>query len=704
MFNDNDDNEKLNSPGENRRSDRKKSQSGKINPELKTFEKKPGKRAGDQYIRVGQRYRDLFQQVAPGRFVATPKSHIPASWSGKVVQKVKRIFLGRPLFSQEEPFQRLNKVKALAIFGSDAISSSAYATEASLMVLVAAGNGALHISLYTAVAIAVLLSMVAFSYRQTVYAYPQGGGSYNVSKRNLGTLPGLVAAAALLIDYVMTVAVSIAAGSQAVISAAMTSGYHDQMNSILSSFPPAFNLGVVLSVVFIGLITLGNLRGVRESGTIFAIPTYLFIFGFISLLGVGLFKSVSGTLHPVVTPPQLAIAQPISLWLVLRAFSAGAVAMSGTEAISNGVPVFKKPESKNAASTLTIMATLLGIFFVGISFLSNQMGLVPGQETIISQVAVAVFGNSVFYYVFQFATMGILVIAANTAFADFPRLSSVLARDNYLPHNFLVRGDRLALSNGIIFLGGLSALILIVFRGNVDTLIHLYAVGVFLAFSMSDTGMVVHWWRTRGKGWKTSIIINGADAILTTGILIIVVITKFVFGAWIIVLFIPIVVMIFQSIHRHYENVSQQLRVVPGALPPPTLNHFVVVPIDDVNLASLRAISFARSYCKDIVVLHISNSPEETDKIQKKMDLYAPDMKFVILESPLRTLIQPLVTYVDVLHEEHPDAFVTIVLPEFIAAHWWDKFLHNRTAKQLISRFEEHPNVAVVLVPFLLEK
>lgn len=693
-----------NNPGENHHPEQDKSQNKQFNPDLTTREKKTGKRAGDHFMRISRPYRDLFKKVAPGRFVATPKSSAPSNLQGKIFQKVKRVFLGQPLFTDEEPFQRLSKIKALAIFGSDAISSSAYATEASLMVLVAAGNGALHISLFTAIAVAVLLTVVSFSYRQTVYAYPQGGGSYNVSRQNLGNLAGLVAAAALLIDYVMTVAVSIAAGSQAIISAAITSGYHDKVNSIIGSFPSFLNIGVVLSIIFIGLITLGNLRGVRESGTIFALPTYLFIFGFIALLGIGIFKSITGTLHPVVTPAQLAVAQPISLWLILRAFSAGAVAMSGTEAISNGVPVFKKPESKNAATTLTIMATLLGVFFVGISYLSNHMGLVPGQQTIISQVAVAVFGNSVFYYVFQFATMGILVIAANTAFADFPRLSSLLARDNYLPHNFLVRGDRLAFSNGIIFLGVLSAVILIIFKGSVDSLIHLYAVGVFLAFSMSNTGMVVHWWRTRGKGWKTSILINGAGAILTTGILIIVVITKFAFGAWIIVLLIPVVVINFQLIHRHYENVRRQLRIIPGQLPPSTMNQLVIMPIDDINLASLRAISFARSISKNIFLLHISNNPEEADKIQKKVDAYAPDIKLVNLESPLRTLIQPLSTYIDVLQEQHPDTFFTIVLPEFIAAHWWDKLLHGRTAQQLTRRFEEHPNVAVVLVPFLLEK
>ncbi|MDD5189948.1 MAG: APC family permease [Dehalococcoidales bacterium] len=681
-----------------------KPQEKKLSPELTTSEPKKGKLSGDNYVRIRRPYRDIFKTIAPGRFVATAKSNVPQNALGRSYQNIKRFFVGRPLFSHEEPSQRLNKVRALAIFGSDAISSSAYATEASLVVLMAAGNGALHISFFTAIAIAALLSMVAFSYRQTVYAYPHGGGSYNVSRQNLGKLPGLIAAAALLIDYVMTVAVSIAAGTQAIISAGITSGYGNQITAISNSFPPFFNIGVVLSIFFIGLITLGNLRGVRESGTIFAIPTYLFIFGFVAMLGIGLFKSVTGTLHPVVTPAQLATAQPITLWLVLRAFSAGAVAMSGTEAISNGVPVFKKPESKNAATTLTIMATLLGVFFVGISYLSTHMGLVPGKETIISQVAVAVFGNTVFYYIFQIATMGILVIAANTAFADFPRLSSVLAKDKYLPHNFLHRGDRLAFSNGIIFLGSLSALILIIFKGNVDSLIHLYAVGVFLAFSMSDTGMVVHWWRTRGKNWKTSIVINGVDAVLTTSILIIVVITKFAVGAWIIVILIPIVVMIFQFVHWHYENVGKQLKVDPAHLPPMTINQFVLVPIEDINLASLRAIAFARTISKDVVLIHISNDQEETEKLQKKMDAYSPDMKLVVLESPLRVLVRPLTKYINALHSQHPDAFVTIVLPEFIAAHAWERFLHNRTAEQLVRVFKKHPNVAVVLVPYLLEK
>jgi hypothetical protein len=378
--------------------------------------------------------------------------------------------------------------------------------------------------------------------------------------------------------------------------------------------------------------------------------------------------------------------------------------MSGTEAISNGVPVFQKPESKNAATTLTVMATLLGAFFLGVSYLATHMGLVPGEQTIISQVAVAVFGTSFFYYIFQISTTGVLVIAANTAFADFPRLSSVLARDNYMPRQFLYRGDRLAFSTGIIALGAIAALLVVAFQGNVDSLIHLYAVGVFLAFSMSDSGMVIHWWKTRGPNWKTSIIINGADAVLTTSILVIVAITKFALGAWVVIVLIPIFVVFFKGVHRHYERVADQLRIVPDQLPPVNIERLVIVPIDDINYASLRAINFARTMSRDPVILHISNYAERASKVKEKLEKYAPGMKLLVIESPFRAFVRPLLAYVDAVHSQSPNAFVTIVLSEFIVAHWWEGFLHNRTANNLRSAFERHPNVAVVLVPYLLEK
>lgn len=678
--------------------------SKKINPDLTISEVKHGVRPGDVYVRMRQSHTRFFRKVGPGHFIATPESDQPTSIIEKGYRAIKKILVGRPLDTAEEIHQRLTKVKALAVFGSDAISSSAYATEAALIILMVAGNSALGITFYLSMAIAVMLAIIAFSYRQTVHAYPQGGGSYRVSRENLGQLPGLAAAASLMIDYVLTVSVSIAAGAAAVISALIASGGAEQIKNLEALLPGFLNLNIILSLFFIGLITLGNLRGIRESGTIFAIPTYVFIVGLSGMLALGFFKAFTGTLEPTTPPPMLPIAEPLGVWLILRAFSAGAVAMSGTEAIADGVPAFQPPESKNAAATLTLMATLLGLFFLGVSYLATHIGLVPGEETIISQVARAVFGTSVFYYIFQIATMGILVIAANTAFADFPRLASVLARDNYMPHQFLFRGDRLAFTIGIIALGGIAAVLVILFGGHVDSLIHLYAVGVFMAFSLSNAGMVVRWWKLRGPNWKTSAAINGVGAVLSFITLIIVAVTKFALGAWIVIVLIPIIVAFFLYIHQHYSHVGRQLRIVEGQAFPTKIEQLVVVPIDDVNYASLRAIAFARTISRDAVILHISTNTERADLIKHRAQKYAPDMKFVVVDSPLRAFVRPLLAYVDAVHSQHPSAFVTIVLSEFITARWWDGFLHNRSAARLRDTFERHPNVAIVLVPYLLEK
>jgi amino acid transporter len=671
---------------------------------LTISETRHGARPGDVYIRIRRTHDHVFRKVGPGHFVATPESDVPTSAFERGYRALKKILVGRPLETAEEIHQRLNKVKALAVFGSDAISSSAYATEASLVILMVAGNAALGFSLYTSLAVALMLSIVAFSYRQTVHAYPQGGGSYNVSRENLGQLPGLIAGAALLIDYILTVAVSIVAGSAAVTSALIASGYSAQIAALEALLPHFLNLNVLLSLFFIGLITLGNLRGIRESGTIFAIPTYMFIVSLSVVLGLGLFKMFTGTLVPAIAPRTLPVTEPLTLWLILRAFSAGAVAMSGVEAVSNGVPAFQPPESKNAATTLIVMATLLGVFFLGVSFFATHLGLVPSEETIISQVALAVFGTSLPYFIFQISTTGVLVIAANTAFADFPRLASVLARDNYLPRQFLYRGDRLAFSTGIAALGAIASLLVIVFAGNVDSLIHLYAVGVLLAFSMSNSGMVIHWWKLREPRWQMHMLINGTGATLSIFTLLIVAVTKFALGAWIVIVLIPIIVGFFLFVHAHYSHVAEQLRIVPEQLPPTRIEQLIVVPIDDVNYASLRAMAFARTVSSDVVVLHISTNEERTEKVKQKMRTYAADLKMIVVESPLRAFVRPLVSYVDAVHSQHPDAFVTVILPEFITAHWWEGFLHNRTAARLQSTFEKHPNVAVVLVPYLLEK
>jgi amino acid transporter len=682
-----------------------KPQGKEIRPDLIISEVRQGARFGDKYVRTRQSHPQYFRKVGPAHFVATPESDRPAGLFARIYRVLKRIVIGRPLETAQESLERLTKFKALAIFGSDAISSSAYATEAALVILMAAGNLALHTSLYISIAIIVMLIIVSFSYRQIIYAYPGGGGSYVVSRENLGEKAGLIAAAALMIDYILMVSVSIAAGTEAVTSALIASGYGEQIASIQQTLPAFFNLNVLLSLFFIALLTFGNLRGIRESGTLFAIPTYLFIVSLAAMLVMGLVKAASGTLQPSSAPPVIETAAPVlTLWLILRAFSAGAVAMSGTEAISNGVTAFQKPEAKNAARTLIVMAVVLGTAFLGISYLSSKMGLVPGEETVISQVAHAVFGVNAFYIIFQIATIGILVIAANTAFAVFPRLVSVMAHDRYMPHQFTDRGDRLAYSTGIIALGAIAALLVVIFQGNVHNLIHLYAVGVFLAFFLANSGMVVHWWKERGPKWRFSITVNGVSAVVTFGILLVVVATKFMLGAWIIVLLIPIMVAIFLAIQRHYNNVGEQLRIVPEQLPSTKIDQVVIVPIEDINYASLRAIAFARSIASDAIMLHVSTDPESAEKVKERVNAYAPDLKLAVIESPFRSFVRPLLAYIRAIHSQKPDAFVTIVLPEFITAHWWERYLHERSALRLHRAFEKHPNIAVVIVPYLLDK
>ncbi len=672
----------------------------KLNPDLISIQSRRGPRPGDIVAKV-KRTRG-FQKVGPGHFITTPEAYIPPGRLDRFFLGVKRIFVGRPLLPAEESQQRLGVAGALAVFGSDAISSSAYATEAFLLVLMAAGNAALDISLFTALAVAAVFAVVVFSYRQIVHAYPQGGGAYNVSRENLGKLPSLVAASALIIDYILTVAVSIVAGVQAIISALIVSGNSDWFNSLEVLLP--VSPAVALCLILIGLMTLVNLRGVRESGAIFSVPTYLFIAGALAMITLGVAKAFAGTLEPASPPPVLPVLAPVSLWLILRAFSSGAVAMTGTEAISNGVPSFKPPESRNAARTLTLMAILLSTFFLGITYLADRMNLVPGTETIISQTALAVFGQNAVYYVFQIATMGVLVVAANTAFSGFPRLASVLAADGFMPRQFQFRGDRLAFSTGIIALGLAASGLVVLFQGDIGSLINLYAIGVFLAFTLSNAGMVIHWFRARGKSWRTSALINGTAAAMTAVILVIAVTTKFIEGGWIVVALAPVIVVVLLATRRHYDRVADQLRIVEEPLPPTKLEQLIILPIDDINHASLRAMAFMRTISGESMVLHVSTNPDRVERIKQKMQKFAPDLRLVIIESPLSSFVQPMINYVNAVHSQFPKTLVTIVFPEFITAHWWEQFLHNRTARRLYRVFEKHPNVAVALVPYLLEK
>jgi amino acid transporter len=494
-----------------------------LHPDLTTREVHRGKHQGDKYVRVIR--SGALRRIAPGILRASEAVSRPQGRIGNLYTRFKQILVGKPLPMAAESHERLNKIRALGVFSTDAISSSAYATEEILLALVVAGAAGMIFSVPVSLGIAILLAIVSFSYRQTVHAYAQGGGSYTVSRENLGTQIGLIAAAALLIDYVMTVAVSVSAGTAAVTSA----------------IQPLYPYRVESSVGLVAFITLINLRGVRESGTIFAIPTYLFIFSLASVIALGLVRILTGDLSQRAPHIEPTLLEPMTFLLALRAFASGSVAMSGTEAIANGIPAFQPPESKNAATTLTVMSTILGVFFVGVTFLSHYLGIVPLEtETVISQVGRTVLGNDLLYGIFQISTMLILVLGANTSFSGFPRLAYVLAQDGFMPHQLKFRGDRLAFSNGIVILGTVAAVLIVGFGGSTHALIPLYAVGVFLSFTCSQAGMVRHWWKVRERNWQRSAIINGTGAILTASILIVVWAVKFQQGAWIVFLMIPL--------------------------------------------------------------------------------------------------------------------------------------------------------------------
>lgn len=666
------------------------SEAVELHLDLTRQEKHRGVRAGDTYVRVVRPHGHLFKKVAPGVLRATERASEGRTSGGRAYRKVKRVLIGEQLPNQAEATERLTKVKGLAIFASDAMSSVAYATEEILLVLsLAAVSGGLGYAIPISMAIAIMLGVVAFSYRQTVFAYPNGGGSYIVSRENLGVTPGLIAAAALTLDYILTVAVSVAAGTAA----------------LTSAFEVLHPYSVPIALAFIALMVVGNLRGIRESGNIFALPTYVFIVSLASLIVVGITRWVLGV-PPVEAPPPSPIPglEAVSLWLLARAFSSGSVAASGIEAIANGVPAFKPPESKNAAQTLVVMAAILSVFFLGISFLTTVYGVVPVHgETVLSILARAVFGTNVVYYVIQFATMTILVLAANTAFNGFPRLAWILAQDEFLPRQFRYRGSRLAYTYGISVLGGIAAVLIVLFNGETHALIPLYAVGVFVAFTLSQAGMVVYWRRHKPPGWKTNALINGVGAVLTGMVLLIAATTKFISGAWLTILMILLMVGIFMVIHRHYQKVNEQLRLSKKDMASPAMRQIVIVPVAGLNRASERALAFARGFEQQVYAVHVTEDADSAKELAEKLHTYDPNIKLIVLESPYRALVEPLLSYVDALHQQDPNAFVTVVLPEFLTAHRWQGFLHNGTAAQLNRALKPHPNVAVVNVPFVLE-
>ena len=605
--------------------------------------------------------------------------------------RIKRLLFGRPLASDRLEDERLDKKTALAVLSSDAISSVAYATEQILIVLAILGTAALGYVVPISAIIVALLVLVALSYRQTIFAYPDGGGSYTVAKDNLGKAKGLTAAAALITDYILTVAVSISGGIAA----------------ITSAYPSLKPHTVALGVSAIALLMFVNLRGVRESGMAFSVPTYVFIVLMLTLLGVGAWRAADGQGHSVVTsspgPPNAHTAVGFAfVFLILRAFAEGCVAMTGTEAISNGVGAFRAPRSRNAATTLAWMAAILATFFIGTSLLARHYGVMPsGHETVLSQLGRQVFGSGPVYLALQYATFAILVLAANTAFADFPRLASLLARDGFMPRQFAARGDRLAFSNGIIALAAVAMLLVWLFRGDTSALIPLYAIGVFLCFTLSQAGMVVRWLRTRAQGWRWKAMLNGIGAIATAVVTIVQIGTKFSGGAWIVVVVIPLIILMLTRIHRHYERFARDIEY-RGHAPLMFLHHTAVVPVNGITKATAGALVYATTIAGDVRAAYVDVNAEGSERLRTQWESWDIGVPLVALTSPYRSVLRPLVEYVNGLIDRQEADLVTVIVPEIMPHRWWEHLLHNKTALFIRTAFLFKANVVVVAVPFHL--
>jgi amino acid transporter len=677
----------------------------------------------------------------------------------------KRLLVGSPKRTEQMAHERLPKKTALAVFSSDALSSTAYATQEILLVLAVAvtwaqahGGGfeAFRYVIPVSLAIGALLVIVAISYRQTIFAYPSGGGAYIVAKDNLGTNAGLFAGSALLVDYVLTVSVSISAGVSAITSAAQG-----------TRFDSLHEHKVLLGLIFIAFIAVANLRGVRESGSLFAVPTYAFLVSFLFMIGYGFFHYfiVGGAAPPPAEGLKLAEGynpQPVTLFLLLGAFSNGCSALTGIEAISNGVPAFEKPESKNAATTLVWMAGLLTVMFLGTSVMAYLYGVHPSEkETVISQFARIMFtgGMGWFYYVVQATTTAILVLAANTSFADFPRLSSLLARDRFLPRQFANRGDRLVFSNGVIILAIFAGILVIAFGADENRLIPLYAVGVFLSFTLSQAGMVRHWWRERAvlnamltpgapgrtagakagahgaatpvpdlqlaaaddeaihvsqmaiaadapraAQWRKSIVVNALGALATFVVLVVFITTKFIHGAWIVCALVPLLVLLFRAIHSHYVSVARQLST-EGLEKLRPLRHTVVVPISGIHRGVIGALEYAKAISPENVrAVYVDIDDEATRKLREKWEQWGAGVKLVVLPSPYRSLSRPLLRYLKRLRGQGNVEVITVVLPEFVPARWWQHLLHNQSSLLLKGALLFKRGVIVTSVPYHLEK
>ncbi len=658
-----------------------------------------GRKLGDRRVRVQRPHSAYFRYTGPNQLVAKRAASAPTTGAGRLTARLKAIAIGRPLHSEEEIGERLSKKKALAIFSSDAISSSAYATEEVILAFSIAGFGAFAVGLAlpVAIAIAALLAVVAFSYRQVCIAYPSGGGSYSVSKANFGRLASLIAASALLIDYNLTAAVSTSSAVEQIVSAA----------------PALDPVRVEIGLAALALITLANLRGVREAGNIFAVPTYLFLFSALAMIAVGAYRILALGEGNQAPPPEVVeattgTAQAVGAVLLLRAFASGAVALTGTEAIATGVPAFQPPESRNAARTLMAMAAILAVLFIGITFLATNYAIYPIDEpkqTVIAQVARIIYGDSVAFYAFQAFTALLLFLAANTSFAAFPRLAAVLAQDGFFPRQLSFRGDRLAFSTGIILLGLVAGGLVIAVGGDTHALIPLYAVGVFIDFTISQAGMIRHWWRGRPPGWAYRLAVNAVGCLATGIVAIVVTSVKFTSGAWFVILLIPTLVALMVFIRREYDAQATELHVREDlVIAGPQREERVVIPVNGINRAVIQAVIFGRSIADDVRAVFVTVDPDEAEVLRERWERQIPNVPLVIVQSPYRALIGPVLAYLDVLDQawppDRPAPVTIVVLPEYVARHWWDRLLYNQTARRLKRALLGREHTVVADIPY----
>jgi amino acid transporter len=627
-------------------------------------------------------------------------------------QSLSTLLIGKPLATADAEDQTIGKAIGLAVFSSDALSSVAYAPQEMLIILAAAGVTAFGISVPLAFAICGLLVILTLSYEQTIHAYPGGGGAYIVSRDNLGELPAQIAAAALLTDYILTVAVSVSSG----------------VAQIVSALPDLMRFKVEIGVALVLLIMMINLRGVKESGYAFAVPTYFFLVSMFITIGFGLFRYATGSLGQVVNAPRDILEmhttlQPITLFLILKAFASGTTALTGVEAISNGIMAFKEPRSSNAGKTLVIMAVILGTMMLGITFLGNHIGALPSEEeTLISQLARTAFDSrGVLYILVIAATTVILVMAANTAFADFPRLSALVGNDGFLPRQLAFRGSRLVYSRGIVALAGIASLLIIIFQASVTKLIPLYAIGVFLSFTLSQAGMARRWWKTgrlntgetvveRGstlhqdKKWLFKMIVNGFGSICTAVVMTVFAVTKFTDGAYVVIILLPVLVLAFYAIHRHYKNLAKHLSLDTFAYAGRIARHRVIIPIGGVHRGTLAALRYAKTLSDDITAVHVSIDENESQKVQQKWETYGDGTRLVILESPYRVFLEPLLKYIDEIDEtRQANDIITIVVPEFVPRNVLANTLHTQTAMELRMALRFRKDIVITNVPYQVD-